>query len=402
MSGPEISDLQALINLLRNGGFEEWGVSAPTYWALAGAGATAVEETTVVYVGTAAALLTRVGADATLTQNVIGQTASLAGVQGKTFTLSVRVRKGAGVQASVGLDDGVGQFWSGYAVDADEFDLLSVTMTVNNNATKLSAILKLSNVDGSARFDAAMLTEGASIPLFAPNPADFFDPQIADPLAPAVPTGLTATAKMLAILLTWNSNDENDIDSYELQRADDAAFTVNTTIFRTYSTNLLDQVGDTTTRYYRLRAIRLSRATSAWSAGVAGTASAFSGATTSFSQTDRVLGRQSAGAGPGEEIPFTSAARALADDASAAAQRTTLGLGSTAVTNKTAGMVTPDVAAASAEIPWPSAPGISDIPYLLPGWDTTVYEVSRDAAVLAVGFGTAAPGGVPLRWTTIL
>lgn len=48
------------------------------------------------------------------------------------------------------------------------------------------------------------------------------------------------------------------------------------------------------------------------------------------SATDRVLGRSSAGAGTIEEIPLTAAGRALIDDADAAAQRTTLGLGSAA------------------------------------------------------------------------
>jgi len=45
-----------------------------------------------------------------------------------------------------------------------------------------------------------------------------------------------------------------------------------------------------------------------------------------FSATDKLLGRSSAGAGGGEEITCTAAGRALLDDASAAAQRTTLGL----------------------------------------------------------------------------
>lgn len=48
------------------------------------------------------------------------------------------------------------------------------------------------------------------------------------------------------------------------------------------------------------------------------------------SATDKLLGRSSAGAGVIEEITCTSAGRALIDDADAAAQRTTLGLGSLA------------------------------------------------------------------------
>lgn len=45
------------------------------------------------------------------------------------------------------------------------------------------------------------------------------------------------------------------------------------------------------------------------------------------SATDKLLGRSTAGAGDIEEIPLTAAGRALIDDADAAAQRTTLGLG---------------------------------------------------------------------------
>ncbi len=47
------------------------------------------------------------------------------------------------------------------------------------------------------------------------------------------------------------------------------------------------------------------------------------------SATDKVLGRSSSGAGNVEEITFTAAARAQADDATAADQRTTLGVYST-------------------------------------------------------------------------
>ena len=51
------------------------------------------------------------------------------------------------------------------------------------------------------------------------------------------------------------------------------------------------------------------------------------------SATDRLLGRSAAGAGIVEEITCTSFGRALIDDTSVAAQRTTLGLGSLALLN---------------------------------------------------------------------
>jgi len=51
---------------------------------------------------------------------------------------------------------------------------------------------------------------------------------------------------------------------------------------------------------------------------------------------DKLLGRATAGSGNVEEIALTAAGRALIDDVSAAAQRTTLGLGSAAVAASTA------------------------------------------------------------------
>src|ERR1044072_8603601 len=51
------------------------------------------------------------------------------------------------------------------------------------------------------------------------------------------------------------------------------------------------------------------------------------------SATDKVLGRSSSGSGDVEEITCTAAGRALIDDATAADQRTTLGLGTAATQN---------------------------------------------------------------------
>lgn len=58
------------------------------------------------------------------------------------------------------------------------------------------------------------------------------------------------------------------------------------------------------------------------------------------SATDKVLGRSTAGAGTIEEITLTAAGRALIDDADAAAQRTTLGLGTLATQNSSSINVT--------------------------------------------------------------
>jgi hypothetical protein len=70
-------------------------------------------------------------------------------------------------------------------------------------------------------------------------------------------------------------------------------------------------------------------------------------ATLRTTQTDVLVGRATSGAGAAEEIACTAAGRALLDDANAAAQRTTLGLGTLATQDKTAvditgGAVAPD------------------------------------------------------------
>lgn len=60
-----------------------------------------------------------------------------------------------------------------------------------------------------------------------------------------------------------------------------------------------------------------------------------------LSATDKLLGRSSTGGGVIEEITCTAAGRALIDDASASAQRTTLGLGTAAVEAYTEGTFAP-------------------------------------------------------------
>jgi hypothetical protein len=75
-------------------------------------------------------------------------------------------------------------------------------------------------------------------------------------------------------------------------------------------------------------------------AGAVATAKIAAGAVTydriqNVSATDRLLGRSSAGAGPVEEVPLTAAGRALIAGVDAAAQRSTLGLGTLATASGT-------------------------------------------------------------------
>jgi hypothetical protein len=66
------------------------------------------------------------------------------------------------------------------------------------------------------------------------------------------------------------------------------------------------------------------------------------------SATDKLIGRSSSGAGAAEEIALTAAGRALIDDADAAAQRATLGLGTAATRNTgTSGATVPLLDAAN-------------------------------------------------------
>lgn len=83
------------------------------------------------------------------------------------------------------------------------------------------------------------------------------------------------------------------------------------------------------------------------------------------SATDRLLGRSSAGSGTIEEIACTAAGRALLDDANAATQRTTLGLGS---------IVTQDATAVSLTGGVINGPAISRAGLSLGGWHASRFH----------------------------
>lgn len=106
------------------------------------------------------------------------------------------------------------------------------------------------------------------------------------------------------------------------------------------------------------------------------------------SVTDRVLGRSTVGAGDVEEIPCTSAGRAILDDADAAAQRTTLGLGTIATQS-----------AANVAITGGTVSGITDLVVADGGTGASAFTafavmcggITGTAAVQSIaGVGTAA------------
>lgn len=77
------------------------------------------------------------------------------------------------------------------------------------------------------------------------------------PSAPAIPTGFSATGFFQQIGLSWDLDLDPSIEGWELQRADDAAFSVNVvTLTRARALSFVDgNLGNSTTRYYKLRAV---------------------------------------------------------------------------------------------------------------------------------------------------
>lgn len=113
------------------------------------------------------------------------------------------------------------------------------------------------------------------------------------------------------------------------------------------------------------------------------------------SATDKLLGRSTAGSGTVEEVPCTAAGRAILDDADAAAQRTTLGLGAmatkatVATTDLDAGAVTTTkIAALAVTSNELASSAVTNAKIAAAAVDPTKISNIGDAKILA-GDGTA-------------
>lgn len=94
---------------------------------------------------------------------------------------------------------------------------------------------------------------------------------VGDTVAPAVPTGLTATGVFKAIWLSWNPVADKDLAAYEIYTAttNSAPSAGTAPTFVTGATAFVhDNLGSLVQRYYWVRAVDTSGNKSAWTAGV--------------------------------------------------------------------------------------------------------------------------------------
>ena len=150
-------------NFIDNAQYDNWlnGASlAPTRWTLAGSGATVARVAAGVRRGYYGAALTRVGADATLTQSVGLLEGQLAG-EAVTFEQDV-VCSTAGI-ARIGISDGLTTTYSSYHTGGGGLERLSVDKTISASATACDVISSVDTTNGSATFSNAFGAEGSTL-----------------------------------------------------------------------------------------------------------------------------------------------------------------------------------------------------------------------------------------------
>jgi len=157
-----------LQNLLSYGDFSDWTAgdsSAPDGWTLDN-GAIA-KESSVVYVNTYSAKLTRSGSDAILSQN-IAATRGMTYFQGRTVTVAGFASGVSGV-ASIRISDGVDST-EGTVVNtaAGVWDDVSVTHVINASATQVKVELMV-KADSDVYWDGIMAVEGELIFAYTPQ-----------------------------------------------------------------------------------------------------------------------------------------------------------------------------------------------------------------------------------------
>jgi len=159
--------------MLHNEDFSLWADgpdAAPDSWVLAGSGGT-VERTTTTQRGGYAAILTRAGADVTLTQTIPSGLTNYLTRGGNQASGNGPIRDGKWVTCStantarVGISDGVTTTWSDYHTGSGVPEWLEVSLTLTATQTALASVCQVANSNVSATFSGAvMLQSNGTIP----------------------------------------------------------------------------------------------------------------------------------------------------------------------------------------------------------------------------------------------
>lgn len=167
-------------NLLSNGDFEIWFAgdgALPTGWLVGGAGYAVAKESTIIKIGKYSAKLTNSASAHSYLFQRIDTTKGIAYWKGRTVTFgcwvwSANVNKARIAIATLGTP---ASEYSSYHTGNSTWQLLTVTITVPNDATQLSVRIYPSSDSSDeliAYFDGAMCVEGSSAFAFSPKPAE--------------------------------------------------------------------------------------------------------------------------------------------------------------------------------------------------------------------------------------
>ena len=151
------------VNRLTNGNFED----STTGWTLTGAGATMAVSTTQVKEQAYSCKMTRAGADC-----YAGQAITKYGdFLGKTMTFQCWVWASVANRALIRVSDGIADHDSSYHTGGSDWELLTVSVDVDDACTSLTAKLCVLTGNTDAYFDQAVLQENQCNE--APVPAGF-------------------------------------------------------------------------------------------------------------------------------------------------------------------------------------------------------------------------------------
>ena len=171
-------------NLLKNGSFETWSKGtnvAPDGWTLEGGGGPiVVKNTTNVQLELSSATITNAPANPGYLKQTVLTISSTKNthLRGATVTLSCWVKASAASLAQLIINEGPRLTRSAYHSGRGSYELLTVSATLQNDATELTVYLF---IDGGASttvtFDGAMLVEGSMPFAFSPHPTDLSPPR---------------------------------------------------------------------------------------------------------------------------------------------------------------------------------------------------------------------------------